>query len=63
MYKVKKAFTDRESGMSHAVGDTYSGTEERVAELQEGGYLTKTEIAAPEPDEPGDESAGTRRKK
>lgn len=49
MYKVKKPFTDRDTGTPYQAGDTYTGTEVRVSELQDAGYLAKTEVPDPAP--------------
>lgn len=53
MHKVKQAFTDKNTGESYKPGDTYTGTDERVAELQDSGHLNVTPVAdkpAAEPD-------------
>ena len=42
--KVKKAFSDRYTGAAYQPGDLYTGTDERLAELESGGYLTKTDV-------------------
>ncbi|MFC4426209.1 hypothetical protein [Deinococcus navajonensis] len=46
--KVKTAFTDRHTGYSYAVGDVYTGSETRIAELEGSGHLTKTDVTVPE---------------
>lgn len=42
--KVKQEFVDRDTGAAYAVGDIYEGSPERIAELRERGYLTKTDV-------------------
>lgn len=45
-HTVKKAFSDRETGHLYAEGDTYTGADARVAELQKSGHLAATKAAA-----------------
>lgn len=42
MFKVKRYFADAETGQRYAVGDTFTGRPERVAELQSAGLLERT---------------------
>lgn len=57
--KVKKGFTDRDSGASYSPGDLYAGTDERIAELEGKGYLNKTDVAeGGESGESGDATGG-----
>lgn len=59
--KVKAAFTDRDTGTVYQPGDIYRGTEARIAELRDGGYLTKQDVpdAAPVAEEPAPEPTPT----
>lgn len=58
--KVKKAFTDRDTGSSYAAGDVYTSTDTRIAELESGGYLNKTDIKGDVNAEPSDPTATER---
>lgn len=59
--KVKTAFTDRDTGQTYQPGDIYRGTEARLQELRDGGYLTKQDVPDAEPvvEEPAPEPAPT----
>lgn len=58
--KVKTAFTDRDTGYTYQPGDIYAGTPERITELREADYLTKTDV--PEQAAPAAEPAPPTRK-
>ncbi|WP_019008980.1 hypothetical protein [Deinococcus aquatilis] len=55
-YRVKKRFTDRNTGETHQRGDLIRVTDERAQELQEAGHLPATPVkesdapAEPEPE-------------
>lgn len=51
--KVIKAFTDRNTGHSFEKGDTYTGTDERVAELQASKRLGKATDGVQTDERPG----------
>lgn len=58
--KVKQGFTDRDTGYTYQPGDIYAGTPERITELREADYLTKTDV--PVEAAPAAEPAPTPRK-
>lgn len=49
-YRVKKRFTDRESGETHEQGEIISVSAERAAELQEAGHLPAKPLKDKEPE-------------
>ncbi|GGK91395.1 hypothetical protein [Deinococcus radiotolerans] len=48
-YKVKRYFADAETGKTYKKGDTFSGSPERVRELQSSGLLNRTAEAESAP--------------